>query len=85
MFGLAIHGGAGAVPRAEMSAERELEYRAGLGAALAAGYAVLELFFGVTGRQANVGHFAHLGGMLGGALMLLYWRLQPGRGGWRPT
>src|SRR6185437_14803872 len=34
-----------------------------------AGYAVIELFFGVTGRQADVAHFAHLGGMLGGALM----------------
>jgi membrane associated rhomboid family serine protease len=50
-----------------------------------AGYAVLELFFGVTGREANVAHFAHLGGMLGGALMMLYWRLRPDRGGWRPT
>ena len=49
------------------------------------GYAVLELFFGVTGRQASVAHFAHLGGMLGGALMMLYWRLRSDRGGWRPT
>jgi membrane associated rhomboid family serine protease len=49
------------------------------------GYAVIELFFGVTGRQADVAHFAHLGGMLGGALMMLYWRLRAGRGGWRPT
>jgi len=37
-------------------------------------YGVLELFFGVTGRQESVAHFAHLGGMLGGAVMLLYWR-----------
>lgn len=44
-------------------------------------YGVLELFFGVTGRQASVAHFAHLGGMLGGALVLLYWRLRAGRGG----
>ncbi len=51
-----------------------------------AGYAVIELFFGVTGRQASVAHFAHLGGMLGGALVLLYWRLRAGRGGgWRPA
>ncbi|HUA26272.1 MAG TPA: rhomboid family intramembrane serine protease [Steroidobacteraceae bacterium] len=49
------------------------------------GYAVLELFFGVTGREAGIGHFAHLGGMLGGALMMLYWRLRSDRGGWRPT
>ena len=50
-----------------------------------AGYAVVELFFGVTGREGSVAHFAHLGGMLGGALMMLYWRLREGRGGWRPT
>ena len=42
MFGLAIHGGAGTLPRAEMSVEREAEYRAALAAALAAGFAVLE-------------------------------------------
>jgi membrane associated rhomboid family serine protease len=37
-------------------------------------YAVIELFLGVTGTQAGVAHFAHLGGMLGGWLMLRYWR-----------
>src|SRR5580658_9171463 len=42
MFGLAVHGGAGTLPRAEMSEERELKYRAGLAAALDAGYAVLQ-------------------------------------------
>jgi L-asparaginase / beta-aspartyl-peptidase len=42
MFGLAIHGGAGTLPRAEMSNDREQLYRAGLTAALAAGYSVLE-------------------------------------------
>jgi L-asparaginase / beta-aspartyl-peptidase len=42
MFGLAIHGGAGTLPRAEASGERELHYRAGLAAALDAGYAVLQ-------------------------------------------
>ncbi len=42
IFGLAVHGGAGTLPRAEMSGEREQEYRAGLAAALDAGYAVLE-------------------------------------------
>lgn len=47
------------------------------------GYAVLELFFGVTGTEASVAHFAHLGGMLGGALMMLYWRLRSGPGGGR--
>ena len=38
------------------------------------GYALLELFFGVTGLRASVAHFAHLGGMLGGILCILYWR-----------
>src|SRR6202162_2259210 len=42
MFGLAIHGGAGTLTRAEMRAEQELNYRAGLGEALEAGYAVLQ-------------------------------------------
>jgi L-asparaginase / beta-aspartyl-peptidase len=41
MYGLAIHGGAGTLPRAEMGGERELSYRAGLAAALDAGFAVL--------------------------------------------
>ncbi|HEX4388833.1 MAG TPA: rhomboid family intramembrane serine protease [Steroidobacteraceae bacterium] len=34
-------------------------------------YAIAELFFGVTGRWQGVAHFAHLGGMLGGALCIL--------------
>jgi L-asparaginase / beta-aspartyl-peptidase len=42
MFGLAIHGGAGTLPHAEMSSDREQRYRAGLTAALATGYSVLE-------------------------------------------
>jgi beta-aspartyl-peptidase (threonine type) len=42
MFGLAIHGGAGTLPRAEGGGERELQYRAGLAAALDAGFAVLQ-------------------------------------------
>ncbi|HUI59759.1 MAG TPA: rhomboid family intramembrane serine protease [Steroidobacteraceae bacterium] len=41
-------------------------------------YGVLELVLGVTGAQASVAHFAHLGGMLGGAIMLLIWRAQDG-------
>ena len=36
-------------------------------------YGGLELVFGVTGTQEGVAHFAHLGGMLGGALCILYW------------
>ena len=37
-------------------------------------YAAIELYLGVTGTQAGVAHFAHLGGMLGGFLMLRRWR-----------
>ena len=37
-------------------------------------YAVLELFLGVTGSQAGVAHFAHLGGMVGGYMLLRLWR-----------
>jgi len=37
-------------------------------------YAVLELVMGIAGAQSGVAHFAHLGGMVGGYLMLRYWR-----------
>ncbi|HEY2399704.1 MAG TPA: rhomboid family intramembrane serine protease [Steroidobacteraceae bacterium] len=37
-------------------------------------YGGIELWLGVTGRQDSVAHFAHLGGMLGGAIMILLWR-----------
>ena len=37
-------------------------------------YAIIELYLGVTGTQGGVAHFAHLGGMVGGYLMLRYWR-----------
>jgi membrane associated rhomboid family serine protease len=39
-------------------------------------YGGLELVLGVTGTQSGVAHFAHLGGMLGGYLMIRYWRGQ---------
>jgi len=42
MFCLAIHGGAGTLPRVEMAGELEKQYRAGLSRSLAAGFAVLE-------------------------------------------
>jgi L-asparaginase / beta-aspartyl-peptidase len=42
MFAIAIHGGAGTLPRAEMSAEAEARYRSGLQQAIDAGFAVLE-------------------------------------------
>jgi len=38
------------------------------------GYAAVELVLGVTGTQAGVAHFAHLGGMLGGIVLIQYWR-----------
>ncbi|WHZ18573.1 MAG: hypothetical protein OJF55_000722 [Rhodanobacteraceae bacterium] len=38
------------------------------------GYVLLELFLGVTGTQEGVAHFAHLGGAVGGFLLLQYWR-----------
>jgi membrane associated rhomboid family serine protease len=37
-------------------------------------YAGLELFMGVTGRFAGIAHFAHLGGMIGSALVVMQWR-----------
>jgi membrane associated rhomboid family serine protease len=37
-------------------------------------FGALELVLGVTGTAAGVAHFAHLGGMLGGWLMILYRR-----------
>jgi beta-aspartyl-peptidase (threonine type) len=42
MFGIVIHGGAGTLPRAEMSGDAERRYRAALGEAIDAGYAVLQ-------------------------------------------
>ena len=40
-------------------------------------YGVLELYQGVYVMNSGVAHFAHLGGMLGGLLMIRYWRRQP--------
>ena len=37
-------------------------------------FAVIELVLGVTGTQAGVAHFAHLGGMIGGWLLIQYRR-----------
>lgn len=38
------------------------------------GYGSVELFLGITGTQAGVAHFAHLGGMAGGFVLIQYWR-----------
>ena len=37
-------------------------------------YGVAELYFGVTGTQEGIAHFAHLGGMVFGFFMIKYWR-----------
>ncbi|HPO19035.1 MAG TPA: rhomboid family intramembrane serine protease [Rubrivivax sp.] len=39
-------------------------------------FGTIELVLGMAGRS-GVAHFAHLGGMLGGWLMIRYWRGQP--------
>lgn len=38
------------------------------------GYGLIELWAGVAGTQQGVAHFAHLGGMLFGFLLIQYWR-----------
>lgn len=38
------------------------------------GYGLIELLFGVSGMMSSVAHFAHLGGMLFGFLVLWYWK-----------
>lgn len=37
-------------------------------------YGILELFLGVSGTSQGVAHFAHLGGMATGYLLIRYWR-----------
>jgi membrane associated rhomboid family serine protease len=37
-------------------------------------YAGIELFLGVTGTLSGIAHFAHLGGMIGSALVVMQWR-----------
>jgi len=40
-------------------------------------YGAIELLMGFTGLQPGVAHFAHLGGMLFGWLLINYWRGRP--------
>ncbi len=40
-------------------------------------YGAIELLLGATGLQPGVAHFAHLGGMLFGWMLIRYWRGQP--------
>jgi membrane associated rhomboid family serine protease len=37
-------------------------------------YGLVELFLGLTGREAGVAHFAHLGGLAAGFILIQYWR-----------
>jgi membrane associated rhomboid family serine protease len=37
-------------------------------------YGAIELYSGISNSSDNVAHFAHLGGMLFGILLILYWR-----------
>ena len=41
---------------------------------LVMGLAAFELFAGISGQQPGVANFAHLGGMLIGLVLILYWR-----------
>ena len=41
------------------------------------GYAVIELFEGIFFTYDGIAHFAHLGGMLIGLLLILWWRKHP--------
>ena len=47
-------------------------------------FGALELVMGFTGWQLGVAHFAHLGGMLFGWLLIRYWRGQPPFGKRKP-
>ncbi len=42
-------------------------------------YGLLELGLGISGSQSSVAHFAHLGGMAGGLLLILWWRYKATR------
>ena len=45
------------------------------------GYGLIELLFGMNGMVSSVAHFAHLGGMIFGFLILLYWKRKGVTGG----
>ena len=47
------------------------------------GYALIELFLGISNNASdNVAHFAHLGGMVFGFILIMYWR-KKGNGRYR--
>ena len=39
-------------------------------------YAALEFVLGISGAQSGVAHFAHLGGLLVGLVIILYWKFR---------
>lgn len=39
-------------------------------------FGAIELFYGVTGSRSGIAHFAHLGGMLVGYLLIRFWGLR---------
>lgn len=45
-------------------------------------YGAIELYLGITSTASGVAHFAHLGGMVGGYLMIRYWRSGPRHPRW---
>ena len=46
------------------------------------GYGLVELFLGVSASSDGIAHFAHLGGMLVGIILILYWRKKGIGNGW---
>jgi len=47
-------------------------------------YGAFELVNGIMGSRAGIAHFAHLGGMVGGYLVVAYWRRTNRRRPWPP-
>ena len=45
------------------------------------GYALIELFLGFANTNDGIAHYAHLGGMLFGLVIILYWRKKHKIGG----
>lgn len=37
-------------------------------------FAAIELFTGVTGTGGGIAHFAHLGGLIFGFILIMYWK-----------
>jgi membrane associated rhomboid family serine protease len=44
------------------------------------GYALIELFAGLGSSGDGIAHFAHLGGMIFGLVLILYWRKKNNNG-----